>query len=125
MKEIRDVRGTVVRQPEDREWRRAMTEETASIMKGLMVNVVRSGTGRRAQIAGIEVGGKTGTAQAGQEGVAPHAWFIAFAGDANPRIAVAVIVENGGELGSEATGGVVAAPIAKAVIEAHRSVAGW
>ena len=51
-------------------------------------------------------------------GQAPHAWFTAFAPADAPRVAVAVIVEHGGNAGNEATGGRVAAPIAKAVIEA-------
>ena len=82
-----------------------------------MVRVVQSGTGRSAQISGVEVAGKTGTAQTSDD-AAPHAWFTAFAPAEAPRVAVAVIVENGGSLGNEATGGAVAAPIARAVIEA-------
>jgi penicillin-binding protein A len=66
------------------------------------------------------VAGKTGTAQHGSEGSDPHAWFTAFApADGNPRIAVAVIVLDGGDLGSEATGGQVAAPIAATVIDTY------
>lgn len=88
--------------------------QTAATLRSLMVNVVERGTGRPARIAGVEVGGKTGTAETGVEGAPPHAWFVAFA----PGIAVAVVVENGGDLGDDATGGKVAAPIAKAMIEA-------
>ena len=65
----------------------------------------------------MTVAGKTGTAQHG-EGEDPHAWFVSFAPAEAPRIAVAVIVLDGGSLGSEATGGQVAAPIARAVLEA-------
>lgn len=90
----------------------------------MMTSVVVEGTGTAAQIPGVEVAGKTGTAQT-VEGASPHAWFICFAPASNPRIAVAVLVENGGELGSEATGGAVAAPIAKAVIEADRRIRQW
>ena len=61
---------------------------------------------------------QTGTAQTGVEDEAPHAWFTAFAPAEAPKVAVAVVVENGGSVGNEATGGKVAAPIAKAVIEA-------
>jgi peptidoglycan glycosyltransferase len=64
----------------------------------------------------VAVAGKTGTAQ--HPGGDPHAWFVCFAPAGNPQIAVAVVVLNGGSLGSEATGGAVAAPIAKAVVEA-------
>jgi len=73
-------------------------------------------TGTPAQIPGILVAGKTGTAQ--HPGGNPHAWFVCFAPAQNPRIVVAVVVLDGGNLGSEATGGQVAAPIAKAVMEA-------
>lgn len=75
-------------------------------------------------MTGTQVAGKTGTAQT-VEGASPHAWFVAFAPADDPKLAVAVIVENGGSLGSEATGGAVAAPIAKAVLEADRQVRGW
>jgi peptidoglycan glycosyltransferase len=93
-------------------------------MRELMVSVVTSGTGTAAQIPGITVAGKTGTAQHG-EGESPHAWFVCFApagADEVPRIAVAVIVLDGGNLGSEATGGQVAAPIAKQVIESYLGI---
>jgi peptidoglycan glycosyltransferase len=102
----------------------AMSEETAAELTDMMVAVVDSGTGTNAQIPGVDVGGKTGTAQT-EEGAAPHAWFIAFAPAENPEIAVAVLVENGGSVGAEATGGLVAAPMAKAIIEKHREIEGW
>jgi penicillin-binding protein A len=70
-----------------------------------------SGTGTRAQIPGVEVAGKTGTAETGKEAES-HAWFIAFAPAGNPTVAVAVVLENAG------TGGSVAAPAARAVLEA-------
>jgi peptidoglycan glycosyltransferase len=64
------------------------------------------------------VAGKTGTAQT-EEGEAPHAWFVAFAPADDPEIAVAVVVLNGGDLGSEATGGQLSAPIARSLIEEY------
>jgi peptidoglycan glycosyltransferase len=85
------------------------------------VNVVARGTGTAAQSASYVVAGKTGTATNGPN-KPPNAWFTAFApaGPTQPaRIAVAVIVLDGGNLGNEATGGQVAAPIAKAVIDAY------
>jgi peptidoglycan glycosyltransferase len=81
----------------------------------MMVDVVQRGTGTAAQIDGVTVAGKTGTAQTG--GPNPHAWFIAFAPAEAPRYAVAVLVENGGQLNETATGGAVAAPIAKQVMQ--------
>ena len=59
--------------------------------------VVDNGTGTAAQIGGVEVAGKTGTAETGQD-TAPHAWFVSFAPADDPKIAVAVIVENGGSV---------------------------
>ena len=78
----------------------------------MMVLVVADGSGRTAAIPGVRVAGKTGTAQHGRA-APPHAWFIGFAPADDPQVAVAVIVENGGSLGSEATGGAVAAPVAE------------
>jgi peptidoglycan glycosyltransferase len=90
----------------------------------MMESVVAEGTGTAAQIPGVSVAGKTGTAQTVQ-GQNPHTWFISFAPAQDPKIAVAVIVEHGGAFGSEATGGAVAAPIAKQILEADRSIDGW
>jgi peptidoglycan glycosyltransferase len=95
----------------------AISPGSAEQLTQMMTDVVSSGTGTPAQITGIAVAGKTGTAQHGV-GAAPHAWFTGFAPAAKPRVAVAVVVEDGGLAGSEAAGGTVAGPIAKAVMEA-------
>ena len=95
----------------------AVSPATASALRDMMIGVVESGSGTAAQIPGVQVAGKTGTAQTGTD-QAPHAWFTAFAPADAPRVAVAVLVEHGGSVGNEATGGKIAAPIAKAVIEA-------
>ncbi|MBO0924418.1 serine hydrolase [Cellulomonas sp. zg-ZUI199] len=108
---------TVVSQTKPEALSDAVSASTASALTQMMVGVVESGTGRSARIDGVQVAGKTGTAQT-VEGQPPHAWFTAFAPADAPRVAVAVIVENGGSLGNEATGGAVAAPIARAVIQA-------
>ena len=63
----------------------------------MMVAVVQEGTGTAAQIAGVTVAGKTGTAQT--DGGAPHAWFIGVRAGRGPAVAVAVIIEHGGSLG--------------------------
>ena len=82
------------------------------------------GSARITDIPNIVVGGKTGTADTGifKNGVEtpPHAWFTGFAlQNGAPKIAVAVIIENGGVNGNETTGGLAAAPVAKAVMEAY------
>ncbi len=95
----------------------AVSPETAAALNRMMVTVVEDGTGKAAQMDGISVAGKTGTAQHA-EGQSPHAWFTSFAPADNPQVAVAVVVEEGGSAGDEASGGRTAAPIAKAVMEA-------
>ncbi|HET8599195.1 MAG TPA: penicillin-binding protein 2 [Segeticoccus sp.] len=95
----------------------AVSPEVAQELTGMMEQVVTSGTGTAAQIPGITVAGKTGTAEHGT-GQAPDAWFTAFAPAQHPQVAVAVVVEDGGKAGNEAFGGTVAAPIAKQVIQA-------
>ncbi|MCA1831854.1 MAG: peptidoglycan D,D-transpeptidase FtsI family protein [Actinomycetota bacterium] len=113
VKEVQDFNGAILKTFKPSLSRPIFSRETASTLKQMMINVVKTGTGTNAQIPGVEVGGKTGTAQTGVESEFPHTWFIAFA----PHIAVAVIVEHGGDLGNEATGGKVSAPIARALIE--------
>ena len=125
VREVIDASGGLVDRFSPETLGRAMSPTTAATLTDMMQAVVQSGTGIAAQIPGIEVAGKTGTAQTGVEGAAPHAWFIAFAPVPRPRLAVAVLVENGGTVGSEATGGRVAAPVAKALIEADRRLRGW
>ncbi len=96
--------------------RRVLSKRTDALMRRAMIAVVQAGTGAvvhfRDAKKGI-IGGKTGTAQTGREGEPPHVWFVAW----GPHVAVAVVVENGGSLKSEATGGKVAGPIAKALLE--------
>lgn len=94
--------------------RQAFSAESAAVMSQMMERVVTEGTGRLAAVPGIRVAGKTGTAT-GEEG-RPHAWFIGFGPVEQPSIAVAVFVESGGDLGENASGGSVAAPIAAQVI---------
>ena len=119
--EARDPSGRVIATVEPEIFSRPLSPANAAILTQMMVSVVQSGTGTAAQIPGVTVAGKTGTAQHG-EGAAPHAWFVSFAPAEAPTVAVAVIVLDGGSLGSEATGGQVAAPIARAVLEAALGV---
>ncbi|WP_043260398.1 penicillin-binding transpeptidase domain-containing protein [Streptomyces hokutonensis] len=102
--------------------RQAMHPATAVQMKELMEDVVTEGTGTNAAIPGATVGGKTGTAQhgIGNSGT-PYAWFVSWAQgerDMEPKVAVAVVVEDASADRSDISGGGDAAPIAKAVMEA-------
>ena len=114
--EIRDPNGVVIRSFGPSTFGNPISPQTAADMTKVMTEVVQEGTGTAAQIPGITVAGKTGTAQT--TGGAPHAWFTCFAPAEHPRIVVSVVALNGGTLASEATGGQVAAPVARAVIEA-------
>ena len=114
---VRSASLDVVERTEPTELGQAVSPATAQALAQMMTAVVQDGTGTRAQVSGVDVAGKTGTAQHG-EGTDPHAWFTAFAPVDDPQVAVAVVVEDGGTAGSEAAGGRVAAPIAKDVIEA-------
>ena len=101
-------------------WRRAMAEEVAAALAEMMEAVIADGTGWRAAVPGVRVAGKTGTAEV--PGGAPDVWFIGF-GPVDPepgraRIAIAVLVEDGGSLGEDGSGGSVAAPIAQKVLAA-------
>jgi peptidoglycan glycosyltransferase len=97
----------------------AFTATTAATLTGIMQRVVDEGTGQAAQIGGLAVAGKTGTAQTGRRDAAGQplndAWFVAFAPVVSPRIAIAVVVEDTPRYGGE-----VAAPIVRRVLEALR-----
>jgi penicillin-binding protein A len=104
--------GKVVTRFEPEELGRAMGAQTAGELAAMMASVVSGGTGTTAQIPGISVAGKTGTAETGVSG-RNVTWFIAFAPVESPRVAIAVVLEN-----QTGTGGTTAAPIAKQVMEA-------
>ena len=116
--EIRDANDKLIRRIDPSPWMTATTPQVAQAVTQMMIQVVNSpaGTGTAAQIPGITVAGKTGTAQT-IPGQPPHAWFVAFAPAEAPRFAVAVIVEHGGNANQEATGGRVAAPIAAQMLK--------
>ena len=124
VREIIDQSGRVVRRFEPEVLNQAMSPDVADAVTQMMVAAVANGTGGAAQIPGVDVAGKTGTAQTVQ-GQNPHTWFIAFAPANDPQLAVAVIVENGGTFGSEATGGAVAAPLARQIFDVDRELRGW
>lgn len=98
--------------------RRAVSPQVAAKLAELMVGAEKVAQ-QKGAIPGVQIASKTGTAEHGSDprNTPPHAWYIAFAPAQAPKIAVAVLVENGGDRLS-ATGGAVAAPIGRAVIEA-------
>jgi len=107
-----DDDGRTVERIEPEEAERVMSEASAEQLKIMMSNVVREGTGTAAALEGIEVAGKTGTAEIDLRGL-NQPWFIGFAPLSKPKVAIAVTLERvqGGQ------GGAVAAPIAKQVMQ--------
>lgn len=106
--EVRDSSNRLLKKVIPKKWLVPLEKKEAETISQALKISVAGGTGLKAQIPGVEVAGKTGTAQV--EGQAPHAWFVGYAPAENPQVAVAVVVENGG------TGGQVAAPLAKELI---------
>ncbi|MGX1272336.1 peptidoglycan glycosyltransferase [Streptomyces phaeoluteigriseus] len=102
--------------------RQVVRPSTARRLRELMADVVREGTGKNAAIPGATVGGKTGTAQHGIGNAGtPYAWFVSWAQgdrDMEPKVAVAVVVEDSAAKRRDITGGGLAAPIARSVMEA-------
>jgi peptidoglycan glycosyltransferase len=109
---IIDPNGKVIQRTDQHTWKEAMKPQTAAELTAMMVAVVQGGTGVAAQIPGVQVAGKTGTAETGRPGE-NDTWFIAFAPVESPKVAVAVALSN-----QSGTGGATAAPIAKEIIEA-------
>jgi peptidoglycan glycosyltransferase len=107
-----DRGGSIVHEQNPRDLGRAMSPQTASNLNAMMRRVVEEGTGTAAALSGLEVAGKTGTAETGNANL-NDAWFIGFAPATDPEVAVAVVVEN-----TSGEGGVVAAPIAAQVMKA-------
>jgi penicillin-binding protein A len=108
--QVLDYHQNVLQETKSQAWLQPLTAETATALKQFMVQVVTSGTGTSAAISGVQVAGKTGTAEVADG--ESHAWFAAFAPADDPRVVVAVLVENAG------TGGSIAAPVAREVIAA-------
>ncbi len=120
VKKIASLSGEILEEYEPAPVRQVQVKpETLAFIRQAMLGVVNEGTGARAKVPGLPIGGKTGTAQVvrkgegkGQAELKDHGWFVSFAPVDNPQIALVVLVENGG------FGGQVAAPVAKAIYEA-------
>ncbi|MER7787991.1 penicillin-binding protein 2 [Streptomyces sp. NPDC097640] len=115
-----DGSGGTLERTEPAAYSRAMSSSTASQLRSAMTTVVERGTGTSAQIPGVTVGGKTGTAQHGENNSAnPYAWFVSYAADGQGhQVAVAVAVEDSGAARADISGGGLAGPIAKSVMKA-------
>ncbi|MBV6698743.1 penicillin-binding protein 2 [Kitasatospora aureofaciens] len=111
---------TTISKHTEKQFSQAMSPATAQKMQDLMVSVVQNGTGKNAQIPGLQVGGKTGTAQHGEDNAGlPFAWFTSWAKTSDGQsVAVAVVVEDGSNNRDGISGGRLAAPIAKSVMQA-------
>lgn len=102
---IQDPQGeTLRRQPQSRTIPNLVKPETAALAREMMVTVVEQGSGRKAALEGVQIGGKTGTAQVGGDRE-PHAWFTGFAEEGERSVVIVVMIEHGGE------GSQTAAPI--------------
>jgi peptidoglycan glycosyltransferase len=115
--QVRDSDLKIVTQTRQQQQSVAMSASNAAALRTMMVQVVQNGTGFRAQIPGVTVGGKTGTARTSADR-RPYAWFTAWADD--PSVAVCAFIEDADIPSTEIAGGRVAAPVVKAVIEALR-----
>ncbi|GHD27459.1 peptidoglycan D,D-transpeptidase FtsI family protein [Streptomyces galbus] len=98
---------------------RIVSSRTAGQLRSAMQTVVEEGTGTNARIAGVTVGGKTGTAQHGENNSkTPYAWFTSYATSGDKQVAVAVMVEQSDAARSEVSGNGLAAPVARAMMKA-------
>ncbi len=105
---IIDRDSNVIKQAAPGEWKRPIRPDTAQTMTDMMVKVVNEGTGFGARSNKVQIAGKTGTAEVGGHG--PNAWFVGFAPAGDPKVAVAVVVEDADESGHDSS------PIARDVL---------
>lgn len=113
---VRDSDLELVEKTEPRRLSNAVSSTTAAALTDMMVEVVENGSGTAAQIPGVRVAGKTGTAE--EDPRAPTLWFTSFAPADDPQVAVAVMLENQGQATETTTGGALAAPIAAQIMRA-------
>lgn len=116
IKDVRDSDLELVSQTKPSRYKSPFSSSTADALTEMMVEVVNNGSGKGAQIQGVQVAGKTGTAEDNPR--SPTLWFTSFAPADDPEVAVAVVLENGGQSTNETTGGALAAPIAREIMQA-------
>ena len=117
VEEVRSPDGVILDDPAPTVRREVLPEQTANELTEMMEAVVTEGGLTQAQIPGVQVAGKTGTAEAPPGD--PHSWWITFAPADDPQIAVAVMVENGGALDEEGNASTPAIPIATDIMRAY------
>ena len=117
VQEVRDPGLDLLDEAEPQMLQQAMSGDDADDLTQMMVEVVEGGTGGSAKIPGVPVAAKTGTANSARER-SPYAWIVTFAPADDPQVAVAVLVEQTGVNRADISGGGLAGPIAKAVMEA-------
>ncbi len=117
VKEVRSPDGIILDRPSPGVRNAVLDPATASTLNGMMQNVITTGQLTEAEVPGVKVAGKTGTAEDPPR--QPHSWFISFAPADDPEIAVAVMVENGGVIDAEDNAATPAIPIAQDLMEAH------
>jgi len=115
--EVRSPNLDVLDKANPEPYRSAVSSSVARDLTQMMIEVVDQGTGMTAQMTGIKVAGKTGTAQTSADRN-PYAWFVSFAPADDPQVAVAVLIEDAGVERDAISGSGLAAPIAKRVMEA-------
>ncbi|MCH5673095.1 peptidoglycan D,D-transpeptidase FtsI family protein [Streptomyces gilvus] len=117
--QITDSGGDVLKNYDDAGTKQIVSSSTAAQLQSAMQTVVNKGTGTNARIPGVTVGGKTGTAQHGENNSqTPYAWFTSYAKAGGKQVAVAVVVEQSDAARSEVSGNGLAAPVAKAMMKA-------
>jgi peptidoglycan glycosyltransferase len=117
VKTVRSPNLHVLDQADPHQLSQAMTPSNAAKLQKMMVSTVQVGTATSARIAGVDVGGKTGTAQSTKDRP-PYAWFVSYAKDGDKQVAVAVLVESSDTARDEIAGGLLAGPIARSVMQA-------
>ena len=115
-----DSGGDVIKNYDDStSTKQILSSGTAQQLQSAMQTVVEKGTGTNARISGVTVGGKTGTAQHGENNSqTPYAWFTSYGKTGGKEVAVAVVVEQSDAARSEVSGNGLAAPVARAMMEA-------
>ncbi|MDQ3568758.1 MAG: penicillin-binding protein 2 [Actinomycetota bacterium] len=117
VREVRSPDGIIIDRPAPSIRRRSIDAETASTLNQMMQGVITTGQLTAAEVPGVAVAGKTGTAEDPPR--EPHSWFVSFAPADDPEIAVAVMVENGGEISASGDADTPAIPIAQDLMETY------